>query len=83
MARRDSRGRRFVSALLPRLFGNNIPGHTTKGPPVGFVMATNGIQFMDSWARFIVVPASFRNLRIRARLEDQSVTVKTKPRKEV
>ena len=39
--------RRFAAALLPRLsvFGNNIPGHTTRAPPVGFELATNGIQF--------------------------------------
>ena len=36
--------RRFAAALLPRLFGNNIPGHTTRAPPVGFELATNGIQ---------------------------------------
>ena len=30
--------RRFAAALLPRLFGprNNVPGHTTRAPPVGF-----------------------------------------------
>ena len=27
--------RRFAAALLPRLFRNNVPGHTTKAPPVG------------------------------------------------
>ena len=27
--------RRFAAALLPRLFGNNVPGHTTRAPPVG------------------------------------------------
>ena len=37
--------RRFDAALLPRLFGNNVPGHTTRAPPVGFELATNGIQF--------------------------------------
>ena len=37
--------RRFAAALLPRLFGNNVPGHTTRAPPVGFELATNGIQF--------------------------------------
>ena len=37
--------RRFTAALLPRLFGNSIPGHTTRAPPVGFELATSGIQF--------------------------------------
>ena len=37
--------RRFASALLLRLFGNNIPGHTTRAPPFGFGLAANGIQF--------------------------------------
>ena len=37
--------RRFAAALLPRLLGNNIPGHTTRAPPVGFEPGTNGIQF--------------------------------------
>ena len=37
--------RRFDAALLPRLFGNNVPSHTTRAPPVGFELATNGIQF--------------------------------------
>ena len=37
--------RRFAAALLPRLFENNVPGHTTRAPPVGFELATNGIQF--------------------------------------
>ena len=31
-------------ALLPRLFGR-IPRHTTRAPPVGFELETNGIQF--------------------------------------
>ena len=35
----------FAAALLPRLFGNNVPGHTTREPPVGLELATNGIQF--------------------------------------
>ena len=37
--------RKFAAALLPRLFGNNVPGHTTRAPPVGFELATNGVQF--------------------------------------
>ena len=41
--------RRFAAASLPRLFGNRIPGHTTRAPPtwIGFELATrtNGIQF--------------------------------------
>ena len=37
--------RRFAAALLPRLFGNNVPGQTTRAPPVGFEPGTNGIQF--------------------------------------
>ena len=41
--------RRFAAALLPLLFGNNVPGHTTRVPTVGFELAsrvaTNGIQF--------------------------------------
>ena len=31
--------RRF--ALLPRLLGNNVAGHTTRAPPVEFELATN------------------------------------------
>ena len=36
-----------AAALLaiPRLFGNNIPGHTTRALPVGFELATDGVQF--------------------------------------
>ena len=37
--------RRFAAALFPRLFGNNVPGHTTREAPVGFELVTNGIQF--------------------------------------
>ena len=37
--------RRFAAALLPRLFGSNVPGHTTRAQPVGIELATNGIQF--------------------------------------
>ena len=37
--------RKFAAASLPRLFGNKVPGHTTRAPPVGFKMATNDIQF--------------------------------------
>ena len=29
----------------PRSHQNSIPGHTTRAPPVGFELATNGIQF--------------------------------------
>ena len=44
--------RRFAAALIPRLLGNSIPGHTTRAPPmqtqpavkVGFELATDGIQ---------------------------------------
>ena len=36
--------RTFSTALLPRLFGTKVPGHTTRAPPVGFELATNGIQ---------------------------------------
>ena len=35
----------FAAALLPLLFGNNVPGHTTRVPHVGFKSATNCIQF--------------------------------------
>ena len=46
-------GRRFAAALILYLFGNSIPGHTTRAPPlqtqpavrVGFELATYGIQF--------------------------------------
>ena len=36
-----------------RLFWNNAPGHTTRAPQVGFVLATNGIQFyaIATWTR--------------------------------
>ena len=40
-----SKRRRFAAALLPRLFGNNVPGHTTRAPPVGSEQGTNGFQF--------------------------------------
>ena len=30
---------------MQRLFGNNVPGHTTRAPPVGFEPSTNGFQF--------------------------------------
>ena len=33
-----------AAALLPRLFGTKVPGHTTRAPSVGFELATNGIQ---------------------------------------
>ena len=36
---------RLAAALLPRLFWNNVPGHTTRAPQVGFEVVTNGIQF--------------------------------------
>ena len=39
--------RRFAAALLPRLFGKIVPGHTTRAPPVGFEPGANGIQFYD------------------------------------
>ena len=41
--KRPSR-RRFAAALIPRLFGTKVPGHTTKAPQVGFELATNCIQ---------------------------------------
>ena len=33
--------------MIPRLglFGNKVPGHTTRAPTVGFELAANGIQF--------------------------------------
>ena len=40
----DSKRRRFAAALLPRLFGTKVPGHTTREPQVGFELATNCIQ---------------------------------------
>ena len=36
---------RFSAALLPQLFRNNVPGHITRAPQVGFELATNCIQF--------------------------------------
>ena len=36
----------FAAPLLPRLFGNSIPGHTTRAPSVGFELATNGVQLL-------------------------------------
>ena len=38
---------RFATALLPRLFGTKVLGHITRAPPVGFEVATNGIQLYD------------------------------------
>ena len=37
-------GRRFATALLPRLFGTYPRSHH-KRPPVGFELETNGFQF--------------------------------------
>ena len=39
-------GRRSAAALLPLLFGNNVLGHTTWAPQVGFELAANGIHFL-------------------------------------
>ena len=36
---------RFAAALLPRLLGTEVPGHTTGAPPVGFEPATDGFRF--------------------------------------
>ena len=52
------RRRRFAAALLPRLFGNNVPGRTTRAPPVGFELATTGIQFYAKFATLSESPAS-------------------------
>ena len=41
----DRLKRRFATALIPRLFGNSIPSHTTREPPIRFEWATEGIQF--------------------------------------
>ena len=41
----DCQRQRFTVALLPLLFRNNIPGHTSRMPQVGFELATNSIQF--------------------------------------
>ena len=48
--------RRFAAALLPRLFRNSTPGHTTRAPPIGFELATNGIQFYAIASPFPSVP---------------------------
>ena len=29
------------------MFGTKVPGHTTRSPPGGFELATNGIQLYD------------------------------------
>ena len=42
-ATESKQARMFTSALLPRLFGNNVPGHTIREPQVGFELVTNGI----------------------------------------
>ena len=39
-----ARRQRFAAALLPRLLGTKVPGHTTRAPQVGFELATNCIQ---------------------------------------
>ena len=41
----DCQRQRFTVALLPLLFRNNIPGHTSRVPQVGFELATDSIQF--------------------------------------
>ena len=51
------RRRRFAAGLLPRLFGNNVPGRTTRAPPVGFELATTGIQFRK-YAKFATLSES-------------------------
>ena len=33
-----------AAALIPRLFRNSIPGHTTRASLMGFELATYGIQ---------------------------------------
>ena len=33
----------FDGALIPSLFGNSIPGHTTRTPPIGFELATSSM----------------------------------------
>ena len=43
----DKIRRSFTTEMIPRLglFGNKVPGHTTRAPTVGFELAANGIQF--------------------------------------
>ena len=43
---------RFAAALLPRLFGNNVPGHTTRVPQVGFELAINSIKFYAKYSLY-------------------------------
>ena len=50
------------AAFLPRLFWNNVPGHTTRAPSVGLELrlATNSIQFyavanLDKTSHIIVL----------------------------
>ena len=45
LSSKGKKRRRFAAALLPRLFGNRIPGLTTRAPPVEFELATDGVQF--------------------------------------
>ena len=35
---------RFSAALIPQLFWNSIPGHTTREPLIGFEVATDSSQ---------------------------------------
>ena len=42
----NGEGRRFSAALLPRLLGNNIAGHTTREPKAGFELETKGFQYV-------------------------------------
>ena len=73
--------RRFAVALLPRLFGVRIPGHTARAPPIGFELATNGIQLyaianldktslLDSYSNCTVAKAWFHNNSV---LEDGTI----------
>ena len=45
--------RRFAAALLPRLFGTKVPGHTTRAPPVVFEPTVSSSMPLPTWTRHI------------------------------
>ena len=65
--------RRFAAALLPRLFGNNVRGHTTRAPPLGFELVTKGIQF------YAIANLDKTSLPKRSQMKSND----TKPRREL
>ena len=56
----DTKRQRFVVALLPQLFGNNCPGHTTREPQVGFKQGrtvSSSEPLSSHWHRWLLCRA--------------------------